>query len=66
MVYKAVAWRDRDRSHVERLLALHGGGIDLARVRSLVREFAGALDEPERVPAFEAIVARVTRPPDPP
>jgi len=64
VVYKAVAWRDRDRSDVERLLTLHGDGIDLARVRSLIREFADALDEPERVPAFEAIVARITRPRD--
>lgn len=60
VVYKAVAWRDRDRTDIERLLALHGDRIDLDRVRPLIREFADVLGEPERVPAFEAIVARVT------
>lgn len=58
VIYKAVAWRDRDRADIERLLALHGRAIDLARVRGLVRQFAEALDEPERVPAFEALVSR--------
>jgi hypothetical protein len=58
IIYKAVAWRDRDRSDVERLLALHGPSIDLTRVRGLVREFATALDEPERVDQFEALIRR--------
>jgi hypothetical protein len=58
IIYKAVAWRDRDRSDVERLLALHRQSIDLTRVRGLVREFAMALDEPERVDQFEALIRR--------
>lgn len=58
IIYKAVAWRDRDRSDVERLLALYGRSIDLQRVRGLVREFATALDEPERVAQFEALLKR--------
>jgi predicted nucleotidyltransferase len=36
IIYKAVAWRDRDRSDVERLLARHGRSIDLNRVRNLM------------------------------
>jgi Nucleotidyl transferase of unknown function (DUF2204) len=60
VVYKAVAWRERDRADIERLLARHAGRIDLDRVRSLVREFADALDEPERLAAFDAIVTRAT------
>jgi hypothetical protein len=60
-VSKAVAWRHRDRGDAERRLTPHGDAMGLARVRSLVREFAEALDEPERVPAFEAIAARVHR-----
>ena len=59
VVYKVVAWRDRDRADVERLLAAHRGAIDLDRVRSLVREFSAALDEPERVAEFEGLVRRV-------
>ncbi len=58
VIYKAVAWRDRDRSDIERLLVRHGSVIDLGRVRALVRQFAAALDEPERVDAFEALVER--------
>jgi hypothetical protein len=58
IIYKAVAWRDRDRSDVERLLVLHGRSIDLERVRALVREFATALDEPGRVAEFEALLRR--------
>jgi predicted nucleotidyltransferase len=59
VVYKVVAWRDRDRADVERLLAAHRGAIDLDRVRGLVRQFAEALDEPGRVAEFERLVRRV-------
>jgi hypothetical protein len=58
IVYKAVAWRDRDRSDIERLLLLHASSIDLAVIRDLVAQFAAALDEPERVPAFDELVRR--------
>jgi hypothetical protein len=58
VVFKAVAWRDRDRADIERLLTLHGRSMNLSRVRGLVRQFAEALDEPERPAAFEAIVTR--------
>ena len=60
LVYKALAWRDRDRSDIERLLVLHGEEFDLGRVRSFVRQFAEILDDPGRVAAFEEIVARVS------
>jgi hypothetical protein len=59
VVYKVVAWRDRDRADVERLLATHRGSIDLDRVRDLVRRFAEALDEPERIAEFDRLVHRV-------
>jgi hypothetical protein len=58
IVYKAAAWRDRDRSDIERLLTLHGDKIDLDRVRGLVVEIAAALEDPNRVEVFDAIVAR--------
>ncbi len=56
VIYKAVAWRDRDRSDIERLLILHGDDIDLERVRSLVAEFAEALEDPDRLDGFDALV----------
>jgi len=61
VVYKAVAWRERDRSDIERLLLAHPGEVDLGRVRSLVAEFAALLDVPERVGEFEALLVRVAR-----
>jgi hypothetical protein len=61
VVYKAVAWRERDRADVERLLAIHPGQVNLQRVRALVAEFAAALDAPERVVEFDTLLARVRR-----
>ncbi len=58
IIYKAVAWRDRDRADVERLLTRYGCEVDLGRIRALVRDFALALDEPERIEQFENLVAR--------
>ena len=56
-----MAWRDRDRGDLERLLILHGKRINLQRVRRILREFAEALDEPERLTGFDAIVERAIR-----
>jgi hypothetical protein len=61
IVYKTAAWRDRDKSDVERLLTLYLDAIDLQRVRALIVEISAALDDPARVDAFDAIVARVRR-----
>lgn len=61
IVYKAAAWRDRDRSDIERLLTLHLETVDLRRVRSLVAEIAAALDDPNRIRDFDEIVARARR-----
>ncbi|MGH7894117.1 MAG: DUF6036 family nucleotidyltransferase, partial [Candidatus Binatia bacterium] len=60
VVYKAVAWRDRDRTDIERLMRAHAREIDFAYVRRMVREFADALGEPERVEEFERLLARVS------
>jgi hypothetical protein len=59
VLYKAVAWRDRDRSDIERLFELHGDQIDLDRVRSVLAQFSEALEQPERVSSFETLVQRV-------
>lgn len=58
VIYKAVAWRDRDRADIERLLVRHGTEIDLARVRGVIGEFADALDDPDRLDEFDALVQR--------
>jgi hypothetical protein len=62
VVFKTVAWRDRDRADVERLLVRHAGAIDLARVRSLIGQFSDILETPERVQEFNALVARALGP----
>jgi hypothetical protein len=61
IVYKAIAWRDRDQRDVEELLRVHRSSIDLAYIRDRVAEFAEAIDEPERLDQLDAIVARVDR-----
>ncbi len=58
IVYKAAAWRDRDRSDIERLLVLYLDEIDLDRVRKLIGEIGTALDDPHRLRAFEAMLDR--------
>lgn len=58
IVLKAVAWRDRDRGDIERLLLLHAADVDLERVRGLVAAFAEAIEEPERPGEFDALVRR--------
>jgi hypothetical protein len=59
MLIGGLAWRNRDRADVERLLMAHRGSIDLDRVRDLVRQFAESLGELERIEEFESLVRRV-------
>jgi hypothetical protein len=59
VIYKALAWRDRDRFDIEQLLTLHGDRIDLDRVRAFVQEFAQILDTPERIPEFDRLLQNV-------
>jgi len=56
IVLKAIAWRTRDRSDIERLLALHRKTVDITSIRDTVRQFYDALDEPERLKEFDALV----------
>ncbi len=62
VVYKAVAWRDRDKSDIERLLVLHGRSMNLVRVRALVKQFSETLEEPERLLEFDKLVAQALTP----
>lgn len=52
VIYKAVAWRERDKSDIEQLIQLHCAKIDFARVERIIGEFAAALEEPERIAEF--------------
>jgi hypothetical protein len=56
---KSAAWRDRDRSDIERLLALHLTTINVARVRDLIDQIGRALDDPARAARFDEWIARV-------
>jgi Nucleotidyl transferase of unknown function (DUF2204) len=56
IVYKATAWRDRDRADIQRLLMLHGHTINIERVLNLVRQIAEALGEPERAVILERMI----------
>ena len=59
IIYKAVAFRPQDQQDIERLLTLHGTKVDLVRIRRTIDEFAQAIEEPERLAAFERIVKAV-------
>lgn len=61
IIYKSAAWRDRDRSDIERLLVRHIDDIDLTRVRGLVAEIGSVLGDPGRIDAFEEMVERAQR-----
>lgn len=58
VIYKALAWRDQDRSDIERLLVLHGKDINLSRVKSMVESFAEILEDPSRKRDFDALLQR--------
>jgi len=59
VIYKAIAFRPQDQQDIERLVTQHASAIDLVRVRTLVGQFADALDEPERLAALDELLARV-------
>ncbi len=61
VIYKSAAWRDRDRSDIERLLVLHIDNIDLTRVRGLVAEIASVLGDPSRIETFDGMVKRAQK-----
>ncbi len=52
IIMKAVAKRPQDREDIARVLDSHPG-VDLARVRFYLPQFADALDDPEIVNGFE-------------
>lgn len=56
VVYKAIAWRHRDKDDIERLVSLHGDHMDLDHVRRVVGELAEAMDDPERLSAFNLLI----------
>jgi hypothetical protein len=62
VIYKALAWRDRDRYDIEQLLTLHSERMDFARIRAFVQEFAQILEKPERVQEFDRLVRQVLGP----
>ena len=56
IIYKAVAWRDRDRADIERLLRQHGAEIDRERILAELAEFFEVLEVPERLEEVERLL----------
>ena len=48
VIYKALAWRDRDRSDIAQLMALHRDDIDVERVLRVIAPLALAMELPDR------------------
>jgi hypothetical protein len=61
VIYKAIAWRERDRADIQRLIELHADSINFVRVRSRVREFSEAIEEPERVDEVERLIQKTLK-----
>ncbi|MBL8141913.1 MAG: hypothetical protein JNM38_12420 [Acidobacteria bacterium] len=61
VVLKALMQGDRDRADIERVLLVHAVDVKLAQVRRLVGVFAEAVEEPERIGDFDALVRRTLR-----
>jgi predicted nucleotidyltransferase len=59
IIYKAVAWRERDRSDIERLVVRHRNDIDFNRVRNHVRHLATLMEQPERAVEFDRFVTGI-------
>ncbi len=60
VIFKAVAWRDRDRADIERLLIRHGDRMDLRRIRSVGEQFSTVLEEPERLNLLDEMIRTTT------
>jgi hypothetical protein len=58
VIYKAIAWRPQDQQDIERLLALHGQRMNLARIRRHVRELGEAMEQ-DRLRELDAMIGRV-------
>jgi hypothetical protein len=58
IVYKTIAWRERDRTDIERLLIARYDEIDLDQVRARVREFAEIIEDPTRPEQLERLIHR--------
>src|SRR5437762_8735726 len=61
LVYKVVAARPRDLEDAEKLLLLYGSRLDLGRVRSIISQFADALEDPGRLEIWDRMVERLLR-----
>jgi predicted nucleotidyltransferase len=58
IIYKAVAWRERDRRDITELWKLHSAQIDRERILAVVASFAEAIEEPDRVGELEKLLSR--------
>jgi len=56
IVMKAIAHRPRDLADIESILEVNPG-VDVARIRKVVREFAAVLEAPELAADLERLLA---------
>jgi hypothetical protein len=61
IIYKAAAWRERDRTDIERLVVRHARNIDFDRVSRHVRQLADLMERPERADEFERFLNSIER-----
>ena len=59
LVYKLVAGRPRDLNDVEQLLILYSNQIDFERIRSVLQEFAVAIESDAPLRALEQALSKM-------
>lgn len=58
LIYKLIANRPQDIEDAEGLLLLYARRVDLRRIRAIVRQFAGVLDDTSRLEVLDRLTRR--------
>lgn len=55
LIYKAIAWRERDREDIRRLIERYDATLPWDRIRAVVTELAEAMELPDRTAELDAL-----------
>lgn len=59
IIYKAVAWRERDRRDIRELVLRHRDSIDFEHVRLVIATFAEAMETPDRLAELDYLLREI-------
>jgi len=58
VVFKAIAWRDLDKSDIRELVVRHGDQMSFERIRLTLSQFFEILEVPERMAQLDALIRK--------